>query len=240
MDDKYFREVLENFLHEVDQLNTIIKSSAEIISKSSKGKIDKPTVEIHSNIVLENSYLLATQYDIVNYLLNPDLVTIEKKNPRNLYGKFQKACISFKRLMKSKKLKVNLSGEVKSLIESYPVIDTFPIILLDNAIKYSPRDSDIDIEFNESSKYVSVSVTNIGPCLEIEEIDKIFLRGYRGKEAESTDISGKGFGLSFLKDICRIHNANYKISLGTNMFALNDTNYSSFTIEIDFPKVIVE
>mgnify|MGYP000737122166 CR=1 FL=1 len=239
-EDKYFKEVLENFLHEVDQLNTIIKYSAELISKSSKGKFNKPVIEHHSSVILENSYLLATQYDMVNYLLNPELVTIEKKGKRNIFGKFQKARISFKRLMKSKKLKISILGQVESLIEAYPVIDTLPIILLDNAIKYSPKESEIEIEFSESPKYVNIIITNDGPCLELEEIEKVFERGYRGKEAELTDIPGKGFGLSFLKDICKIHEATVKLKLSDNCYVLNDIEYSTFSIEMDFPKTLSE
>lgn len=236
MNEENFKEVLENFLHEVDELNTIIKYSAELISKSSKGKFNKPLIVHHSQIILENSYLLSTQYDIVNYILNPDLVTIEKLGKRNLYGKFEKACLSFKRLMKSKKIKLNFTGNVKTLIDSYPVIDTLPIILLDNSVKYSPKDSEIDIEFDESPKYVSVSISNLGPKIGDDEIDKIFYRGYRGKMTENSDIPGKGLGLSFFKDICRIHNANYKIKRGERSFSLNGIEYSKFIIEIQFPK----
>lgn len=231
-----YKDLLEIFLHEVNTLNSIIKGSAELLSKSAKNKMDNKAVIHHSNVVLENSFILATQFDIINYLINPEFITIEKPDKRNLFGKFYKSKISFGRLAKNKKIKINLTGSTKSLIDTYPVIDTLPILILDNAIKYSIIDSEIYIDIIEDSNSIEITVENIGPCLTEEEIENIFVKGFRGEEAIKTEKPGYGFGLSFLKQICDIHNASCKVTSGSCKFQSGGVKYSTYKMVLDFPK----
>ena len=236
MDKIDYKDLLEIFLHEVNSLNTIIKGSAELLSRSAKNKMDSKAVIHHSNVILENSFILATQFDIINYLINPEFIKIEKPDNRNLYGKFYKSVISFRRLAKNKNITINLTGETNTLLEMYPVIDTLPIIILDNAIKYSLKDSEIDIDFFEDSSSIEITLENIGPCLDATEIEKIFTKGFRGEEAIKTEKPGYGFGLSFLKRICEIHNASCKVTSGNCKFQSEGVNYSDFKMVLDFPK----
>ena len=229
-------ELLQNFLHEVGTLNTIIKGSAEILSKVTKSKIDTKSVAHHSNIILENSFILSTQFDIVNYQLNPDLITIEKADKRNLFGKFYKTILSFKRIAKQKNVNLVLNGEAKTLIDCYPVIDTLPILIVDNALKYTLKDCDITIDFEEDDNSISVSCENVGPKLYPEELDTIFDRGIRGEEAIKTEKPGYGFGLNFVKHICNIHNASCDILVSDREFQVDGVKYSDFKILMDFPK----
>lgn len=236
MDKIDYKDLLEIFLHEVNSLNTIIKGSAELLSKSTKNKMDNKAVIHHSNVILENSFILATQFDIINYLINPEFIKIERPDKRNLFGKFFKSVISFKRLAKNKNITINLTGEANSLLDMYPVIDTLPILILDNAIKYSIMDSDVDIDFFEDSDSIEIRIENIGPCLNEEEIENVCNKGFRGEEAIKTEKPGYGFGLSFLKQICVIHNATCKISSGNCKFQSDGVKYSDFKMVLDFPK----
>lgn len=229
-------ELLQNFLHEIGTLNTIIKGSAELLSKVTKGKVDAKSVSHHANIILENSFILSTQFDIVNYQLNPDLITIEKPDKRNLFGKFFKTVLSFKRLAKQKSINLKLNGNSTTLIDCYPVIDTLPILIIDNALKYTLKDCDIIIDFEEDDHSISISCENIGPKLYNEELDTIFERGIRGEEAIKTEKPGYGFGLNFVKHICNIHNASCNILVSDREFKVDGICYSDFRILIDFPK----
>jgi len=229
-------ELLQNFLHEIGTLNTIIKGSAELLSKVTKGKIDTKSVAHHSNIILENSFILSTQFDIVNYQLNPDLITIEKPDKRNLFGKFFKTVLSFKRIAKQKNINLKLNGDSKTLIDCYPVIDTLPILIIDNALKYTLKDCDIIIDIEEDDNSISISCENIGPKLYSDELDTIFERGVRGDEAIKTEKPGYGFGLNFVKHICDIHNASCNILVSDREFQVDGICYSDFRILMDFPK----
>lgn len=234
-----YKELLENLLHELASINSMIKTSAEILSKSAKGNFDREAISHHSTVILENSFLLSTQLDISNYHLNPEYVTeVEKFDKRNLYGKFHKAILSFKRIAKEKNINIIANGNIQTLIDSKPVIDTLPILLLDNAIKYSPKGCHIEIDFDEDDKSVEVTISNTGPHVTSSEIQSIFKRAYRGNEAIKTRLPGHGYGLDFVKFICDLHQATITVDSSNDITRIGDISYSLFTIKILFPKRI--
>jgi len=230
------QEILENLMHELARINSIIKSSAEMISKSTEKGLDKPALVHHSAIIIENSFLFSTHLDTVNYQLNPNFFELEAPSKRNLYGKFHKAILSCRRQAKQRNNNIIINGFAQCLIDSYPVIDTLPLLLIDNAIKYSPKDSNIHIDFNEYVGGTEVIISNTGPFLTEEEENKIFLKGYRGEEALKTGLPGQGFGMSFIKHICALHKAEVKAESSDNYFGLNGIKYSEFSVIINFPR----
>lgn len=230
------KEVLENLLHELARINVIIKTSSETISRSLKKGVDKETLLHHAGAIIDNSYILSTHLDMATFQLNPDFFKIEEPDKRNLYGKFYKAILSYRRLAKQRDIEIVSKGDVKSLIDSYPVIEALPILVLDNAVKYTPKSSEIEVEFYERDDDIEVTVTNMGPYLNPSERSKIFIRGYRGEEAVKTNVHGLGFGMSFIEHICKIHHATINLTFGTDVIAIGDIRYSEFKLSLLFSK----
>jgi len=71
------------------------------------------------------------------------------------------------------------------------------INLVDNAIKYSPVDSQIEVRVGASATHASVEVIDAGPGIDPERSARIFDRFYRG--AYAGDCVGIGLGLSIAK-----------------------------------------
>jgi K+-sensing histidine kinase KdpD len=71
------------------------------------------------------------------------------------------------------------------------------INLVDNAIKYSPVDSQILIKVSASGEQVNLEVSDTGPGIDPERSARIFDRFYRG--AYAADCRGIGLGLSIAK-----------------------------------------
>ncbi|MBV9987432.1 MAG: hypothetical protein JO301_07115 [Chitinophagaceae bacterium] len=215
----------------------MIKQSADVLSKGTKGKIDHAAIVHHSEVIVENSYLFSTQLDIVSYELNPKYIEdVENFGRRNLYGKFYKTILYFRRIAKKKNVKISISGDVKSLIDAKPVIDTLPMLILDNAVKYSPSGSEIDIEFYEDESEVQVTVSNIGPYVSPKERKRIFERSFKSEESIKLKLPGLGLGLSFLKFICDIHHAAVSVSCSDKTCKINDIIYAEFKLTLTFPK----
>ena len=73
-------------------------------------------------------------------------------------------------------------------------------ILLDNAIKYSPKKSRIVVESAQQAHAVEVRVVDQGPGVPPEEQAKIFERFYRADVSRSKEnVEGHGLGLSLAK-----------------------------------------
>lgn len=88
------------------------------------------------------------------------------------------------------------------------------IILLENAIKYSPEHSSVGITINKKAQYVSVTIEDSGIGISPEALPHIFDRFYRADNARTTEQStgGFGLGLSLAKLIADLHGGEIIIS----------------------------
>lgn len=75
-------------------------------------------------------------------------------------------------------------------------------ILIDNALKYSPEDSSVEVAGGRNGSTVSLLVTDHGPGIPREELPRIFERFYRGKSAGR--VRGTGLGLSIASELVRL------------------------------------
>jgi signal transduction histidine kinase len=231
------KEILENLLHELGGINSIIKSCSEEISRLVKAPfIQKGEVNSQSEILLQNSFLLSTHIDSVVYQMNPAFFSIQRPEKRNIYGKFYKTKLSFERKAKQNDIKLLFERQPGSLIDTFPVIDTLPMLILDNAIKYSLKGSIVEIEYFENDTEIDVSVCNMAPYIYLNERNKLFERGFRGRGAVEMKALGLGLGMSFIKHICDIHQALVWIDFGEESHEVNGVKYCEFKLNIRFQK----
>jgi signal transduction histidine kinase len=71
------------------------------------------------------------------------------------------------------------------------------MILLDNAVKYSPEDEVVAVRLTGGADAVTVAVSNCAPHLDALDVPRVFDRFYRGRDAH-TD-GGSGLGLSIAR-----------------------------------------
>jgi two-component system sensor histidine kinase QseC len=83
--------------------------------------------------------------------------------------------------------------------------------LIDNAIRYSPRESRVCVAVDGAAGGTSVSVTDEGPGIAPEERSKVGRRFYR---ILGTGESGSGLGLSIVRRIAEIHDATVSLENG--------------------------
>jgi two-component system, OmpR family, sensor histidine kinase KdpD len=82
--------------------------------------------------------------------------------------------------------------------------------LLENARKYSPPDSPIEIRARTVEGRASISVMDRGPGIRPDELDKVFEKFYRGKRGTSKAVEGTGMGLAIAKGIIEAHGGNIR------------------------------
>jgi two-component system sensor histidine kinase CiaH len=87
------------------------------------------------------------------------------------------------------------------------------VILLDNAIKYSPKNTQIQITAMAKKGWVSISIVDQGMGIEAHDIPHIFDRFYRADQSRSTHFgSGYGLGLPIAQRIVRDHHGHIDVS----------------------------
>lgn len=79
------------------------------------------------------------------------------------------------------------------------------LILVDNAIKYTPEGGSVEVVYGGSSNRVGFSVKDTGIGIASEDQDNIFERFFRVDKARSRAMGGNGLGLAIAKDIVEAH-----------------------------------
>ena len=96
----------------------------------------------------------------------------------------------------------SLKGDAKNLIELF-------IVLLDNAIKYSPKDTEIWLQAEKADGHIIITVRDQGFGISKKDITHIFDRFYRSDQSRSSD--GYGLGLAIAKQIVKDHRGTIKV-----------------------------
>ena len=83
--------------------------------------------------------------------------------------------------------------------------------LVDNAIKYSPENENIELRVKTNNNKIIVEVADIGKGIKDSEKEKIFERFYRSREVEKLGIKGYGLGLSIVKSIVEVMGGSIEV-----------------------------
>ncbi len=86
--------------------------------------------------------------------------------------------------------------------------------LLENAVKYSPRDKPITATLKKSGIHTELQVIDEGPGIPELERKKIFEKFYRIGNEETRQAQGTGLGLYLCQKIARSHNADIMMTNG--------------------------
>ena len=84
--------------------------------------------------------------------------------------------------------------------------------LLENALKYSPRDAAITLTLEKKGRHTLLSVKDQGPGISDEEKKKIFAKFYRSGQESTRQTKGTGLGLYLCRKIADDHKATLKVS----------------------------
>ncbi len=83
--------------------------------------------------------------------------------------------------------------------------------LLDNAIKYSPEDKDIDMSLTRNGKTITLRVKDQGFGIPKADQKKLFQKFSRIENQSTENISGSGLGLYWAKKIVDLHNGEIRL-----------------------------
>lgn len=102
-------------------------------------------------------------------------------------------------------IKLNLNAKDSVIYADQLHVTNLVYNLLDNAIKYSPNEIDIEVSTYDDDNNLHIVVSDHGIGIERSKIKHIFDKFYRITTGEIHNVKGFGIGLSYVKQIVEFH-----------------------------------
>lgn len=120
------------------------------------------------------------------------------------FSDFIGACFEqLKDKMGSRNIKINIPKKMPEVSVDFPYMLKAFSNVIDNALKYSPDGSAIEIEVFCTGEKARIFVRDYGYGIPREDLERIFDKFYRVRRAQN--VSGTGLGLSISKNIIEAH-----------------------------------
>jgi two-component system sensor histidine kinase KdpD len=100
-------------------------------------------------------------------------------------------------------IKIDLPAELPFVSVDFGLIVHVLVNILDNALKYSPPDSSIEIRGRQVAQQIEIEVADRGIGIPPEDLVRVFDKFYRVQRADN--VAGTGLGLSICKGIVEAH-----------------------------------
>ena len=200
------RDFVANVSHELRTPISSIKGYAETLLEDTADDIKNAKNFI--GIIHDESNRLAK---LIDDLLDLSKIEAGKMNmvflPVNIMDAIRKAVsvIDNQVVNKAMSVKVDVQDEPLKVLACEQRLVQVLINLLDNAIKYSPQNSLINVSCRRKGLSVQVDVSDEGFGISEKDLPRIFERFYRVDKARSRELGGTGLGLSIVKHIVQAH-----------------------------------
>jgi signal transduction histidine kinase len=199
------REFVADASHELRTPLAVIRVNAESIARTGDD-------EAISDIAHEATYMTRLLDDLL-VLARSDREGIDLQVSRiDLADVAQSAGRGIARLAESRGLIVAVDAPSPLWVEADPErCREVLLILLDNAIKYTPAGGSITLRAAAAADEAIVSVTDTGIGVAPEDVGRLFDRFYRVDKARSRAAGGTGLGLSIAREIMDAHGGTLQI-----------------------------
>ena len=125
----------------------------------------------------------------------------------NLHSMIKQTVETFEGRCREKHISLNLifEGDEALVMADKGKIEQVFYNVIDNAIKFSPNDAEINITTRAKGNKVIVSVKDYGIGIPKESLKKIWERCYKTDPSRGKDKKGSGLGLAIVKEIIQSH-----------------------------------
>ncbi len=153
-------------------------------------------------------------------LIVKQLLLLTKYSKENIKKSFEKCSLDsllievidkFQNQLQEKSIKLHLNKIEPIIINANSIlIKSIFINIIDNAIKYTPKNKNIFVSLYQDTK-IHFIVKDEGIGIDKKHLPKIMERFYRVDKSRNKKIHGFGLGLSIVKNSVLIHNGEIKI-----------------------------
>jgi two-component system sensor histidine kinase SenX3 len=208
--DAVRRDFVANISHELKTPIGGISILAEAISEGSddpelvKNFSERMKIEAERLTHLVQEIIDLSRIQDQNTMLNSEVFSLNKLIDDAIYQSKVQA--------EKKQVQINFNAE--SQIEFFGDRKQLLIAisnLIDNAISYSPEQTEVKVLLKQSGELAEIAITDQGVGIEESELARIFERFYRIDPARSRQTGGTGLGLSIVKHVISNHGGEVQV-----------------------------
>lgn len=238
LEDATERKVKEAIhgLHDVKTAVSLVTRNAEAIIATLPGDSDEEKIENAQNdlkALLKSVQLLHTRLSASSILANPEAASHGQKHSTPIH----KVCFKMVRLFQEhaakRRARIKMTGTSYAAPKCYDSFETIPLILIDNAVKYSDENREIIVNVQDVAGYVNLRVESFGTLVPESMRQTIFNREVRGPDSNRRVSRGSGLGLFIANIVAKAHGYEIKYEcVASNESGTTGKNIFSCSIPI--------
>jgi two-component system phosphate regulon sensor histidine kinase PhoR len=221
------KDFVANVSHEIGTPLTSIKGFAEILSDEDLSFENRK--KFANIILLESERLRALTKDLLSL---SDIEALDNKMPKetiNINHRIKSCLEMLAPIAKNKNIKLEtiIDENLPNILGKPNWFDQILINLIDNAIKYTPKNGKVKVSIKKDQEKISIIISDTGIGIPNNDLNRIFERFYRVDKARSRKEGGTGLGLAIVKHIVIAFNGKISVKSKLNIG-------TTFTVYIPF------
>jgi K+-sensing histidine kinase KdpD len=221
-----YRSVRKQFKLQQQQQNFMMAVTHELKTPISVVKLNLETIQKYSLDAEKQKKLMTVmlkETSRLNFLTNNILVVSEMEGGGYRVSKEEldlsdllKDCVNdFKARFPERQFKTEIHQQDIDVSGDALLLQMMINNLLENAVKYSPKDATVTATLKNDSSHVQLKIIDEGPGIADTEKKKIFNKFYRIGNESIRKTQGTGLGLYLCRKIARDHNADISVTNNT-------------------------
>jgi signal transduction histidine kinase len=205
------RRFLADASHELRTPLTIIRGEAEVALRAPEQRVSEYRESLETIVGLAEH--MARVVDDLLFLARSTVGQIEYQMAAlELGGLLEAVYHQSRSLAERQRVHLRLAREGPAVVwaDAQRLSQLF-MILVDNAIKYTPAGGEIRLSLSKAGGMAQVSVADTGMGIPPEELALVFERFYRGQSQRRSSPGGVGLGLAIAKAIAEGHQGTISV-----------------------------
>lgn len=211
-------DFINNFSHEFKTPIVSIAGFAKILKNSDL--TEQQTKEYLDIIEEESLRLSALATNMLNLTKFENQTILTDTTSFNLSEQIRTCILILEEKWVKKNLNLKIDLDEYNVTGNEEMLKHVWLNLLDNAIKFSENDSDLEVEITELADKLTVSISNFGSTINNAEKERIFDKFYQSDTSHSSE--GNGIGLAIVKKVVDLHEGKLDI--------LSESNKTTFKV----------
>jgi signal transduction histidine kinase len=219
-------------LHDIKTAVNLVYRQAEGIVRHIPGdsmdeKIEAAEPDLKSLLIAVR--LLRSRLEMASIIANPESAQYGQPRPTPVYKIFHRIVRLFEEEAMARSVRIRMTGSSFNTPLLFDSFETIPLVLIDNAVKYSNRNTSLVVRVDDQPVGTCmVSVESEGDLIPPESRRSIFDQGFRTSQAKDVASSGSGLGLYIAKIVADANTLTIKYT-GQPLTSSSNYGINTFT-----------